>query len=55
MVFCDANRSQMLNRHAILMYFEVVSGLKVNLGKSELLLVGAIEDLDELAGYFVAK
>ena len=32
----------------ILIWFEVVSGLKINLGKSELVLVGMVDNLDLL-------
>ena len=31
------------------MWFEVISGLRINLDKSEILLVGKVENLEELA------
>ena len=31
------------------MWFEVVLGLRINLEKSELILVGRVEDIDDLA------
>ena len=48
LIFCDANIDQMLILHMVLIWFEVVSGLKVNLGKSELVAVGAVHNMDLL-------
>ena len=31
------------------MWFEVISGLKINLDKSEILLVGRVDNVEELA------
>ena len=39
LLFCDANIDQMLILCMVLIWFEAVSGLKVNLGKSELVAV----------------
>lgn len=40
--FCDANPDQIIFIHLVFIWFEVVSGLKVNLGKSELVPVGKV-------------
>ena len=46
--FCDANLSQLVKLHGILSMFEAVSGLKINLDKSELVLVGDVNNMGEL-------
>ena len=40
LIFCDAELSQIANLRAILARFEEVLGLRINLGKSELVTVG---------------
>ena len=40
LIFCDANINQMLILRMVLIWFEAVSGLKINLGKSKLVAVG---------------
>ena len=47
-IFCDNNIDQLLILHMVLIWFEVVSNLKVNLGKSELVVVGAVHNFDLL-------
>lgn len=49
LVFCDADPTQVGYVRCVLLYFEVVSGLKVNLEKSEMIPVGAVEDIGALA------
>lgn len=49
LVFCDANLTQVGYLRCVLLCFEAVSGLKVNLGKSEMIPVGSVEDIDALA------
>jgi hypothetical protein len=46
---CDANRDQILNLGHILVCFEAISGLKVNLWKSGLVVVGHVPHQKELA------
>ena len=46
LIFCDTNIDQMLILHMVLIWFEAVSGLKVNLGKSELVVVGVVHNMD---------
>ena len=48
LIFCDANIDQMLILRMVLIWFEAVSGLKVNWGKSEPVAVGAIHNMDLL-------
>ena len=50
MVFCGANASQIRHIEALLVCFEAVLGLKVNLSKSVLVPVGSLGDVDQLAG-----
>ena len=45
LIFCDAEPSQIANLRAILARFEEVSGLRINLGKSELVPVGGVPNL----------
>jgi hypothetical protein len=45
---CDAGQAQILNLGHILLCFEAVLGLKINLQKSELVAVGHIPHQDEL-------
>lgn len=48
-LFCDDNMEQLGHIRAVLECFEAVSGLRVNLRKSELVLVGDVERVEELA------
>ena len=50
LIFCDAEPSQIANLRAILARFEEVSGLHINLGKSELVPVGEVHNLEALVG-----
>jgi hypothetical protein len=50
LVFCGADASQIGYMGALLVCFEAVSGLKVNLSKSSLVPVGSLDDVDHLAG-----
>ena len=48
LIFCDADLDQILILCMILIWFEAVSGLKINLGKSELVPVGVVHNIDLL-------
>ena len=48
LVFCDADSNHITALHGILSRFEEMSGLKINLGKSELVPVGDVPNLHEL-------
>jgi hypothetical protein len=49
MVFCEANPSHLCYLRVLLLFFEAVSGLKVNLVKSLLVPVGNVDNAAELA------
>ena len=46
LIFCEADLDQILILCMILIWFEAVLGLKINLGKSELVLVGVVHNVD---------
>ena len=48
-VFCEASKDQLLHLSWVLFWFEVSSGLKINLDKSVLLLVGEVVNAADLA------
>ena len=50
LIFCDAEPSQIANLRAILARFEKLSRLCINLGKSELIPVGVVHNLEALVG-----
>uniref|UniRef100_A0A2N9H476 Reverse transcriptase domain-containing protein n=1 Tax=Fagus sylvatica TaxID=28930 RepID=A0A2N9H476_FAGSY len=49
LVFCGASRDQLYHLKGVLMCFEAVSGLHVNMGKSEVVPVGPVADVETLA------
>ncbi|RVX05596.1 hypothetical protein CK203_027274 [Vitis vinifera] len=55
LIFCEAGEEQMTFLCWVLMWFEAISGLKVNLDKSELILVGRVENVDDLVGKLGCK
>ena len=48
-LFCDASRDQLLSIRLALTCFQAFTGLKVNMGKSEIVPVGEVRNLDALA------
>ena len=46
LIFCKADLDQILILRMILIWFEAVSGLKINLGKSELVPVRVVSNFD---------
>jgi hypothetical protein len=48
LIFCEAYPEQIRYVRLILLCFEAVSGLKVNLGKSELVAIGEVDNIGEL-------
>ena len=50
LIFCDADPDQVLQLRYLLTWFEAISGLKVNLGKSKLVPVGDVPFIEDLAG-----
>ena len=51
-MFCQANQDQMTYLSWLLMWFEVVSELRINLEKSELIPVDSVVNIDDLAMNF---
>ena len=48
-LFCDASREQLLSIRLVLPCFQVFTGLKVNVGKSEIVPIEEVNNLDALA------
>ncbi|RVW50576.1 Transposon TX1 uncharacterized 149 kDa protein [Vitis vinifera] len=48
-VFCEANKEHLTHLSWILLWFEVASGLRINLDKSEIIPVGVVEEIEEMA------
>ncbi|RVW93827.1 putative mitochondrial protein [Vitis vinifera] len=55
LVFCQATQDQLTYLSWLLMWFEAVSGLRINLEKSELIPVGKVENIDDLAFLWVLR
>jgi hypothetical protein len=49
LTFCGAQEEQIRHLRCIFLYFEVASGLRINLGKSEIVPIGAVENVEGLA------
>ena len=49
LVFCNDTREQLAYLSWVLLWFEAISGLKINLEKSSILPVGTVENLEDLA------
>ena len=45
LISCNADLDHILILHMILIWFKVVFGLKINLGKSELIPVGVVHNI----------
>ena len=54
-LFCDASKEQLLHIRMVLIFFEAITGLKVNIGKSEIVSVGEVGNLDALAHILCCK
>ena len=48
-VFCEANKEHLTHLSWILFWFETASGLRINLSKSEIIPIGEVDEIDELA------
>jgi hypothetical protein len=46
LILCRANSDHLCHLRSLLLYFEVVSRLKINLAKSKLVHVAAVEDVE---------
>ena len=49
LIFCKANKDQLKYLSWILMWVEALSGLKINLNKSEIITIGPVDNVEELA------
>jgi exonuclease III len=49
LILCGAARDQLCHLKSVFVWFQASSGLKINLGKSELVPVGSVPDVEELA------
>ena len=49
LVCCDASQDQMAYLSWLLMWFEAISGLRINLDKNEILPVGRVKNMEALA------
>ena len=54
-LFCDASWEQLLYVWMVLFFFEAITGLKVNVGKSEIVPIGDVGDLNGLARILCCK
>ena len=54
-LFCDTSIEQFLHIRMLLTCFTVVIGLKINVSKSEMVPVGEVNNLDELANVLGCK
>ncbi|RVW98823.1 LINE-1 reverse transcriptase-like [Vitis vinifera] len=48
-MFCEANKEHLTHLSWILLWFEAASGLRINLDKSEIIPVGVVEEIEEMA------
>ena len=48
-VLCEANKVHLTHLSWILFWFEAASGLRINLAKSEIIPVGKVDEVEELA------
>ena len=49
LLFCGASKDQLKFLSWLLMWFEALSGLRINLNKSEIIPVGSVENVQDLA------
>jgi hypothetical protein len=49
LIFCGVQEEQIRHLRCIFLCFEAASGLRINLGKSEIVPIGEIEDVEGLA------
>jgi len=49
LIFCGAQEEQIRHLRCIFLFFEAASGLRINLGKSKIVPIGEVEDVEGLA------
>ena len=54
-LFCDASKEKLLYIRMVLIFFEAITGLKVNVGKSEIVPAGEVGNLGALARILCCK
>ena len=54
-LFCDASREQILSIRLVLTCFQAFTGLKVNMGKSEIVPIGEVRNIQFLANILQCK
>ncbi|XP_059446327.1 uncharacterized protein LOC132177866 [Corylus avellana] len=52
LILCGADEEHLKNLRCLFLCFEAVSGIKINLSKSEIVPIGEVEDIDRLANIF---
>ena len=55
LIFCGSDPHQLWHLKIVFIWFQAVSGLKINMGKFELVLVGNMAAVEELAGILGCK
>ncbi|WKA03180.1 hypothetical protein VitviT2T_021306 [Vitis vinifera] len=55
LLFCEDDRDQLIFWKWVVICFEVVSGLKINLQKSEIIPIGGVEEVDRVGAVFGCK
>ena len=55
LIFCEANKDQLKYLSWILMWFKALSGLKINLNKSEIIPICPVDNAEELANELGCK
>lgn len=55
LVFIQPNSDQITHLRNILLWFEVISGLKINFNKTTLIPVGQVENVQRFANFFGCK
>jgi hypothetical protein len=48
LIFCGADSEQVWHLRGVFIWFQAISGLKINLSKSELVPVGTVQNVPEL-------
>ena len=54
-LFCDASREQLLSIRLALTCFQVFTGLKVNVGKSEIVPIGEVSNIHTLTNILQSR
>ena len=54
-IFCEVDWEQLVNLKFILYFFELLTGLGVNLNKSEIVPVGIVPNVEALAKFLSCK